>query len=162
MINKDLQETTALKHADQMNEFDESDTYNALKKHEDVLKFSLSLIERICAISFFETFFAVSRSAVWILYAQTFESSIPYIAMCKCLIELLAAKKFGYDKVILFIMITVLIGTLLESITTDFITVVIGFCLTQSPMISVCLTFVMYVAPRHYSTKISLKYSAYI
>ena len=167
-------ETVDLKTGDYPNDLSFTAPINMDKLH--VLNKSIKHIQIIILINIICFFLYCGRSTIWISYAETFENSntttIAFVIWIESTVTAiigflfcLFGQKYGYDKILTLLLLIVCMGSIIETIANNFVTLFIGYLISQLSFLIIYITvaYISWFLPFKYSiTYISYNYALII
>ena len=142
----------------------------------NVLNKSIKHVQIIIFINIICFFLYCGRSTIWISYAQTFQNSnittIAFIIWIESIITAiigfffcLFGQKYGYDKILTLLLLIICMGSIIETISNNFVTLFIGYLISQLSFLIIYITvaYISWFLPFKYSiTYISYNYALII
>eukprot|EP01084_Bolivina_argentea_P072387 131428_1 len=112
----------------------------------------------------FSSFLHGSRTTIWIPYAITFNDSSIYLIGIVMLIDAwlmgatglgisILGQKIGYDTSTVVLLLLITIGCATEAFATNFVTLSIGFLISQTALFHISLAYVSWILPLKYASK---------
>ena len=145
-------------------EEDDNDTDLYESMYQQVLNQSIRSVKYFIVITAAVNFLYSSRSAIWIQYARQFDNYsldiVSYVFALDSILMGLAGMIFatlgdyiGFDKSITLKIFIIFIGCFIECIAYDFFLLCIGFLISQTATVYVCLAYIGWILPTSEGTK---------
>ena len=126
----------------------------------NILSKSIKHIRIVIFVNMICLFFYCGRTSIWVSYASTFaNSNIPTIAFIIWIESTVLAiagfifcifgQKYGFDKCMALLLLTICMGSIIESTSNNFITLSIGYLVSQFSflMIYITLSYISWFLP---------------